>query len=391
MDRINRLYPSTALTTVRRSSVFRYGMVLLGAMSTLGLNGCSSVESSAEDTASSNLGEAAVSSRVVNVEVTPVETATFTDYIRITGEAEALHDVTVTAEEGGVILQFFVVKGSTVRRGQPIAKLKDDVLTAQVAEAEAVAHLAREQFKRQEELWRKDKIGSELAYLQVKSATDGANARLDMLKARLANTTVRSPIDGIFDEQYLEVGEMAAPGLPLVRILNTDQVKITGGVPERFALSVHSGDSAWITFDIFPNQRLVGRINYVGSAVNPANRTFPVEIVLDNKGRLIKPHMVAKVQLVREHLEDAIIIPRQVVERTENGHRVYLAQPSEGGLAASARYIELGPAHRNRIVVQSGLAVGELLITLGHQQVDDGSPIRLVNIDAVASAGEHSE
>ena len=391
MDRINRLYPSTALTTVRRSSVFRYGMVLLGAMSTLGLNGCSSVESSAEDTASSNLGEAAVSSRVVNVEVTPVETATFTDYIRITGEAEALHDVTVTAEEGGVILQFFVVKGSTVRRGQPIAKLKDDVLTAQVAEAEAVAHLAREQFKRQEELWRKDKIGSELAYLQVKSATDGANARLDMLKVRLANTTVRSPIDGIFDEQYLEVGEMAAPGLPLVRILNTDQVKITGGVPERFALSVHSGDSAWITFDIFPNQRLVGRIDYVGSAVNPANRTFPVEIVLDNKGRLIKPHMVAKVQLVREHLEDAIIIPRQVVERTENGHRVYLAQPSEGGLAASARYIELGPAHRNRIVVQSGLAVGELLITLGHQQVDDGSPIRLVNIDAVASAGEHSE
>ena len=108
-------------------------MVLLGAMSTLGLNGCSSVESSAEDTASSNLGEAAVSSRVVNVEVTPVETATFTDYIRITGEAEALHDVTVPAEEGGVILRFVVVKGSTVRRGQPIAQLKDDVLTARLA------------------------------------------------------------------------------------------------------------------------------------------------------------------------------------------------------------------------------------------------------------------
>lgn len=364
---------------------------MLGMVAALGLTGCSSVESSAEDEAPSEMDETAVSSRVVNVEVTPVETSTFTDYIRITGEAEALHDVTVTAEEGGVIVRFFVAKGSTVRRGQPIAKLKDDILVAQVAEAEAAAHLTREQFKRQEELWRKDKIGSELAYLQVKSAADGANARLDMLKARLANTTVRAPIDGIFDEQYLEVGEMAAPGLPLVRILNTDQVKITGGVPERFALSVHPGDSARITFDIFPDRPLVGRIDYVGSAVNPANRTFPVEIVLDNSERLIKPHMVANVRLVREHLEDVIIIPRQVVERTENGHRVYLARQDEGGLAAAARFIELGPAHKNRVVVQRGLAVGELLITLGHQQVDNGSPIRLVNVDAVASAGEHNE
>ena len=113
--------------------------------------------------------------------------------------------------------------------------------------------------------------------------------------------------------------------------------------------------------------------------------------MLDNSERLIKPHMVANVQLVREHLEDVIIIPRQVVERTENGHRVYLAQQDKGGLAASARYIELGPAHKNRVVVKSGLAVGELLITLGHQQVDNGSPIRLVNVDAVASAGKHNE
>ncbi len=391
MDRINQLYRSTALTGVRYFGAFRYGVLLLGMVAVLDLNGCSSVESSAEEGAPSKVGETAESSRVVNVEVTPVETSTFTDYIRITGEAEALHDVTVTAEEGGVIKRFFVAKGSTVRRGQPIAKLKDDVLAAQVAEAEAAANLTREQFKRQEELWQKDKIGSELAYLQVKSAADGANARLDMLKARLANTTVRAPINGIFDEQYLEVGEMALPGLPLVRILNTEQVKIIGGVPERFALSVLLGDSARITFDILPDRPLVGRIDYVGSAVNPSNRTFPVEIVLDNSERLIKPHMVANVQLVREHLEDVIIISRQVVERTEDGYRVYLAQDSQGRLAAQTRYIELGPAQKNEVVIQSGLAVGELLITLGHQLVDHGTPIRLVNVDDIAAAREISE
>lgn len=388
MDRINRLCPSTALTAASSTTAFRDGVLTLALTSALILAGCSSADSSADEATPPKMAETSPSSRVVNVEVAPVVTSNFIDYIRITGEAEALHDVTVSAEEGGVIKRFFVAKGSVVRRGQAIAKLKDDVLAAQVAEAEATASLMREQFKRQEELWRKDKIGSELAYLQVKSAKDGANARLDMLKARLANTTVRAPIDGIFDEQYLEVGEMAAPGLPLVRILNTEQVKIIGGVPERFALSVHSGDSAEIRFDIFPDQVLVGRIEYVGTAVDPRSRTFPIELVLDNRDQRIKPHMLANVQLVREHLRDVIIVPRQLIQRTEEGHLIYVAEETQDSYVATSRSVTLGSAHGNQVVVRGGLTVGELLITLGHQQVDDGIPIRLISRQTVVVDGQ---
>ena len=92
--------------------------------------------------------------------MTPVITSEFNDYIRIIGEVEALHDVTVAGEESGVIKQFFVDKGAPVRKNQPIVKLKDDVLAAQVEEAMAVASLAQEQFKRQRELWRAMRVTS---------------------------------------------------------------------------------------------------------------------------------------------------------------------------------------------------------------------------------------
>ncbi len=322
------------------------------------------------------------------VEVDPVTTSEFTDYIRIIGEVEALHDVTVAGEESGVIKQFFVDKGAPVRKDQPIAKLKDDILAAQVQEAWAVANVAQEQFKRQRELWQNEKIGSELVYLEAKSRADAAAARLNMLETRLANTTVRAPLSGIFDEQYLEVGEMAVAGAPLVGIISTDKVKIIGGVPERFSLSVQPGDSAWITIDILPDRRFAGRISYVGSAVDAGSRTFPIEVILDNPRHQIKPRMLANLQLVEEHLTEVIILPRQVVERTEDGYIVYVAENNQGHYFAASREVTLGSAQGNQVVVQRGLSVGDLLITLGHHQVDNGVAIRIINLGSEELAGK---
>ena len=253
----------------------RYLMPFLGLSVALMTAACSSAEDSTDNPGTSEPANTVPSSRIVNVEVDPVATSEFTDYIRIIGEVEALHDVTVAGEESGVIEQFFMDKGATVRKDQPIAKLKDDILAAQVKEAWAVANVAQEQFKRHQELWQKEKIGSELVYLEAKSRADAAAARLSMLETRLANTTVRAPLNGIFDKQYLEAGEMAVAGAPLVGIISTDKVKIVGGVPERFSLSVQLGDSAWITIDILPDRRFAGRISYVGSAVDADSRTFP--------------------------------------------------------------------------------------------------------------------
>ena len=85
-----------------------------------------------------------VGARVVNVEVTPVALEEFTGFIRVTGEVEALNDITVAAEETGRVLSFMAEKGQRVRQGQAIAKLEDDFLTAQVGEAQAAAQLAQE-------------------------------------------------------------------------------------------------------------------------------------------------------------------------------------------------------------------------------------------------------
>ncbi len=317
--------------------------------------------------------------RIVNVEVTPVALSSFVDYIRITGEVEAMYDITVSAEEAGVIERFLVEKGSRVRRGQVIAKIDDAVLRGMVDEARSLADVAEEQYQRQRRLWEEEQIGSEIAYLQLKSASEAARARLQVLEERLARTEIKAPVTGIFDEKFVEAGEMVAAGTPVVRVIAVRQVKVVGGVPERFALSVQRGDSAKITFDALGGRGFAGTIGFVGTTVDAGNRTFPIEVVLDNPDGVIKPRMVANVQVERDRLEEVIVVPQQVVLRTEDGYQVYVVADRDGYPVASAREVELGPSYGNRIVIASGLEIGDSLITVGQRLVDEGSFVRVVS------------
>ena len=316
--------------------------------------------------------------RVVNAEVTPLVPSTFVQYVRVVGEVEALHDVTVSAEESGTIAAFLAGKGERLVRGQPVTRISSDLLGAQVEEARALAEVAAERYERQRRLWQQ-RIGTEIALLEVKSQATSSAARLKVLETRLARTVVSSPITGIFDEQYVEVGELVAPGTRLVRMLATDQVKVVAGIPERYALAVTPGAAALVTFDVIDGREFRGVIDFVGTSVDPRSRTIPIEIVLDNAELVIRPRMVANVQVERERQERVIVVPQDLVQRTEDGFQVFIAERGSDTVTARARAVELGPSYANEVVVTAGLSAGESLITAGHRQVDDGSPIRLVD------------
>ena len=323
-------------------------------------------------------GAGEIGSRIVNVEVTPIVLREFTGFIRVTGEVEALNDITISAEESGRIVRFLASKGQRVRQGEEIAKLEDDFLKAQVGEARAAAQLAQEEWERQRQLWEEDSVGTELMYLQRKYQAEIAAARLDQLTSRLERTVIRSPIDGVFDDNFLELGEMAAPGAPVVRVVATDRVKVTAGVPERYARSVQRGDSVLVTFDIFPDREFAGRVDYVGASVDPSSRTFPIEILLNNPEGIMKPAMVANVRVQRDRLSDVLVVPQHVVLRSAEGYKVFVIAPGDRPIA-EARSVVLGPSSGNEVIIESGLEVGDLLITVGQQLVDDGTHVRVVN------------
>jgi RND family efflux transporter MFP subunit len=348
-----------------------------GLVAALTLTSCQSTEGS--DAAAA---EEAV--RVVNVEVAPVGTTAFDDIIRITGEAEAMYDITLSAEETGRIVAFPVPKGRWVAEGAVVAQLDDQILASQVREAREAAQLADEQYERQRRLWEDEHIGSEIAFLQARTNAAVAQARLETLEARLARTAIRAPVAGIFDEKYAEVGEMAMPGTRIARIVASRQVKVVGGIPERYSLDIRAGDQVQVTFDVLPGEEFTGRIRYVGASVDPTNRTVPIELVLDNSDGKIKPRMVANVRVARARLTGVVVVPQQVVLRTEDGFEVFVVEDRDGRAVARRRAVDVGASAGNQVVITNGLTPGDVLITLGQQLVDDGGRVRVVNPEALA-------
>jgi len=344
-------------------------LALLGA---LVLWGCGGVQ--AEGT-----GQDTAFARVINVEVKPVEPTRFTEIINLTGTVQASHDVTVSAEESGVVREILVEKGSRVRAGQPIFRLDDDLLRAQVDQARAVAAMAQETWERRKRLYEEDGVGSELIYLEAKYAAEQAAANLRLLEARLERTVIQAPIEGILDSREIEVGSMVATGTPVARIVDNDPVEITAGVPERYAPDVEGGAEASVTFDVLAGQEFQGRVSYVGAAVNPRNRTFPVELILPNPGGFIKPEMVANLALVRRSSENVIVVPQEAVVRTEEGFIAFVVEDGSTGPEARAREVEVGARQRNQVLVRSGLQPGDRLVVVGQMSVADGDRVNIVS------------
>jgi membrane fusion protein (multidrug efflux system) len=316
--------------------------------------------------------------RVINVVVEEAVASSFAEEIALTGTVQAARDVVISAEEGGVVRELLLERGAAVIEGQPIVRIDDAILRPQVERARAEAVLAQEQWTRRKRLFEEDRVGSELAYLQDRLTSEQAAAQLKVLEERIARTVVRAPFAGVLEERLVEVGAMVGPGTPVARVIAVNPVKVTAGVPERYASDVHPGASVRVRFEALEGRSFEGRIGYVGTAVNPRNRTFPVEFTMSNMGGMIKPEMVANVSLVRRVVQQALVVPQNAVVRVTNGQAVFVVKKEGDIETVEARTVTVGMSQNNMVTITSGLSAGDRVVVVGQQQVTNGDRVRVV-------------
>lgn len=353
------------------------------AAAAVGCGGSPGAETAGE--AGGSVDSSATSVRVVDVRARTVRAGPFVDRLRVTGTVEAERTVELTAQEGGRIRSVHAEKGERLAAGAPIVEIDDRELRARLEEARARAELAREQWERRRQLYEEEDAISELAYLRARSEADQAAARVERLESRLEDTSVEAPFAGVLDERPVEVGSTVSPGTHVATLVDLRPVKVSAGVPERYANDVAVGDSATVTVPSLDDREFSGTLTYVGAAVNEDSRSLPVEVELPNVEGTLKPAMVAKVELVRKRWASAVVVPQDAVLRASDGFAVYVVERGEEGPTARRRSVQLGPRENDRVVVEAGLEAGELLVTVGQQQLADGDRVRLTGGGEVPS------
>jgi membrane fusion protein (multidrug efflux system) len=309
----------------------------------------------------------------VNVRIEILKPSRLVDAIEVAGTVKASEDANLSPEEGGVVKEWKARKGQSVKKGDLVIVLKDEVIKAGYDAAVAQYKMAELNLEKQRKVYDEQGI-SELQLKNMEYTRDAAKANADLMKARWERTQIRAPFDGIVDNIVPNEGDFAPPGIPVARIVNTSTIKIQADIPELYSGSVPVGSVAIISFDALPGDTLRSKVNFVGSTVSSANRALQVEIVVANPYRKIKSEMVAKVKILRETKPNALMVSENIIQLVDRDRSIVYVE-NQG--KAEERRLKIGGRQGIMVEVLDGLRAGDHLIVSGYQKVVNGSPVTI--------------
>ena len=313
-----------------------------------------------------------------------LEETDFKHFLELQGNVTTKNLLVIYPEYSGVLTNVYVVEGQKVRKGDVLAKIDDGGLSQQLAQLKIQAELAKTTFERQQRLW-DQKIGSEMQYLQAKSNYEAQDQAIAQLEQQVAKTVVRAPFSGTIDDVLTEQGSVVMPGqTELLRIINLDNMYIVTDVPEKYIANITRNKKVEVEFPVL-GKKIDSKVRQVGNFINPANRTFKVEVSVPNKDKSIKPNLTAKLRINDYSNKNALLIPQGIISENANGEQyIYIVSDKTGNdeAVAEKKIITTGLTQGDYIEVINGLEVGNEIIQEGARSVNDGQKVKIINQDS---------
>ena len=381
-----------------RSKTFILMVLLIGAAAGLGLV----IFSQFLDWADS--GKSGKATRAVPVEVAQIQRGPIASQRTFSGELEALAEFVVAPKVSGRVERVIVDIADTVKRGQVVAELDNDeyvqavaqaeadlsVARANLSEAKSALEIAKREFKRTESLSERGIVSAsdfdtakqnqlaKQAQLEVAAAqVTKAESSLETANIRLGYTKVTAGWTGgdenrIVAERYVDEGQTVAANEPLLSIVQLDPIVGVVFVNERDYAHLKPGQLVSLKTDAYPGEQYTGRIDRIAPVFRKSTRQARIEMTIDNPQHRLKPGLFIRATVVLARVPEAIIVPEQALTVRDDRSGVFIV--SEDGRSVTWHEVKVGIRDGNRVQVK-GEGLSGLVVTLGQQLIDDGTPI----------------
>jgi membrane fusion protein (multidrug efflux system) len=325
----------------------------------------------------------------MTVEMAKVARGKIAMSISVVGNLIGEATVDVAPKAGGRLQSVSVKLGDRVRRGQVIGKIEDREIVEQVNQAEASQRVAEASIRRSEadlslaltsverarnlfgrQLLPKQQLDdAEARYVSAMATLDLSKAqaaqsesRLKELRINLSNTNVVSPTDGFVSRRLVDPGSWVSQNAPIVSVVDISSLRLVANVVEKDLKAVNPGDQAIVEVDAYPGEKFHGKIARVSPILDPATRTAPMEVEIQNRDARLKPGMYAKVALEIDSRENVLIVPKIALVDSEGKRGVY--QPNDQS-RAEFKPVTVGLEDGEKAEIVSGLREGEMVISTG--------------------------
>ncbi|MCP5158499.1 MAG: efflux RND transporter periplasmic adaptor subunit [Gammaproteobacteria bacterium] len=300
------------------------------------------------------------------------------------GSAVAVQGVTVSTEVAGMVKRIAFESGATVRAGQLLIELDDGVEQAQLRSAVASADLAQLSLERVRDLRPRNMV-SQSDVDSAEAQAKQANAQVDNIRAVIAKKSIRAPFAGRLGIRQINLGQFLDSGAAIVTLQTLDPIYVDFALPQQNFAQLRSGMAIRITSDAAPGQTFEGVLSVISPEVDALTRAVRLRATLANPDGRLQPGMYASVAAVLPAQEQVLTIPATAVLYAPYGDSVFVVEekPDEKTGAVGAvlvqKFVQLGPSRGDFVVVSSGLAAGETVVSTGVFNLRNGMRVVVNN------------
>lgn len=321
--------------------------------------------------AGQSAGSGTMMRQKLNVSGYLIQPTLLSDPINSNGTLRPDEEVDLSFETTGKIVSIAFNEGHRVKKGDLLAKINDKPLQAQLEKLLAQQKLSEAMEFRQRSLLDRDAISQE-SYDQIQTELQTIQADINLVKARISETELRAPFDGIIGLRYVSEGSFTNPSTKIARLIKIKPIKLEFSIPERYADDVQIGFPVTFTVD-GTNESFKASVYAVDPKIDLETRMIVIRALYPNSREELKPGRYAGVTLLLSQLENSIAIPSEALVPEMEGEVVYVYRSGQ----AEVVKVETGLRTESLIQITKGLDFGDTILTSGILQLRQSLPVVL--------------
>ncbi len=310
----------------------------------------------------------------IPVKAEPVVRGDLLAHLETYARLEAERRVTVLSRTTGLVERLRVEEGDAVRAGQVLVELNQEEASLQLRQAQAANSEAKANFERIRNLHQSNMV-SQVEFEATRLSYENTRIGTEEAELNLAHTTIRAPMAGVITQRLVELGDLVRGNQEIFVVADLDLLLARVFVPERSMYQVHPGQAATISVEALPGQSFDASVRMVSPEVTPASGTIKVTLEVAAGDRL-KPGMFSTVRLITDRHPQTLVIPKKALVLETEEDDVFVVVDSKVRRAS----VELGLIEGDRVEVLAGVDEGDMLVTVGHDGLKEGSSVRIVGL-----------
>jgi membrane fusion protein, multidrug efflux system len=305
------------------------------------------------------------------------------EFLNTTGTAVPKGEITIKSK---ITASYYLEKnpetgrfwqlGDKIKAGALIARLDDKeyVNSIKLETNQLNLELTESELKKEESLY--EKGGVTLKELKTAGINyENAKTTVESSKLQLDKTKIIAPIDGVIvDLPYYTQSTQVETGSTVAKIMDYQIMYMDVQLPEKYISVIKPGQIVKLTNYTIPNDTIIGNITQLSPAINPDTRTFKGNISINNPKYLLRPGMFVKADIITNHKDSVIVIPKNIILSRQRGKTVFIV---DRGIAAE-RIIETGLENVAEVEVTKGLIKNDRVIISGFETLSNKSKVKII-------------